>query len=70
MFSFLPKILRYIDPGACWTYTGGMKNKTNAWGPLRGLTMVLDVQAHEYLPRHSEQQSFIVSLFYKLVEKY
>jgi hypothetical protein len=39
----------------------GMKGVRNSYGPLRGVSMVLDVQANEYLPRHSEQASLIVS---------
>jgi hypothetical protein len=37
-----------------------MKGKLNAWGPLRGVTMVLDVESNEYLPRHGEAANFIV----------
>ena len=46
--------------GACWSYVGGMKGKANAFGPLKGLVMVFDIQPEEYLPRHAEQDSLVV----------
>ncbi len=39
----------------------GMKGTRNSYGPMRGVSMVLDVEADEYLPRDSEQASLIVS---------
>ena len=39
-----------------------MKGSLNAYGPLRGVTMVLNVEPSDYLPRFSEQDTLVVSL--------
>lgn len=59
---------QFESAGACYTYVGGLKNKTNAFGPFRGLNLILDVQESEYLPRYAENHGFVVGLMDRMLD--